>query len=327
MSRDRWRRQATTALTAVVAATLLYYSLRDVDLRGVMQIAVGANPRGLLLVAGIGILTLLLRALRWGILLNAQGTVGLGTAFWATAAGYFGNNVLPARAGELVRTYMISSRSSLDATFVLTTALTERIVDAVVLVAIASMILLSVPLRLGWLAGAVKPVAVLGLLAALGILILPLLESVGKTALGRARLSESLRRRLVAMMEQCLRGLRTYHDGRRLLGFLALTAVIWCMDAFATIVGGAAIGLDIPIAAAFLLLAALGMASALPSPPGYVGVYQFAAVSALTPFGFSRTDAIAYVLVFQVLMVIVVAGFGSVGLLEYRRARPDTSGS
>jgi hypothetical protein len=43
-----------------------------------------------------------------------------------------------------------------------------------------------------------------------------------------------------------------------------------------------------------------GLGSALPSTPGYVGIYQFAAVSALTPFGFSRADAIAYVLVAQV---------------------------
>ena len=39
----------------------------------------------------------------------------------------------------------------------------------------------------------------------------------------------------------------------------------------------------------------MGLASALPSTPGYVGIYQFVAVSVLTPFGFSRTDAIAYI--------------------------------
>ena len=32
-----------------------------------------------------------------------------------------------------------------------------------------------------------------------------------------------------------------------------------------------------------------------------LGIYQFVAVSVLTPFGFSRTDAIAYILVAQAL--------------------------
>jgi len=41
----------------------------------------------------------------------------------------------------------------------------------------------------------------------------------------------------------------------------------------------------------------------------------------LTPFGFSRTDAIAYILVAQALMYIVIGFWGSLGLWRYRRAR------
>ena len=64
------------------------------------------------------------------MLLNAEGSVGVAAAFWATAAGLFGNNFLPARAGELVRTVMISSRSGLGNVYVLATALSERVADA-----------------------------------------------------------------------------------------------------------------------------------------------------------------------------------------------------
>ena len=65
--------------------------------------------------------------------------------------------------------------------------------------------------------------------------------------------------------------------------------------------------------------AALGLGSALPSTPGYVGVYQFVAVTVLTPFGFTRTDAIAYILVAQALMYVVIGFWGSVGFTRYRR--------
>jgi spermidine synthase len=70
---------------------------------------------------------------------------------------------------------------------------------------------------------------------------------------------------------------------------------------------------------AFLLIAALGLASALPSTPGYVGIYQFVAVTVLPPFGLSRTDAIAYILVAQALAYVVIGFWGSIGLLQYRR--------
>ena len=65
----------------------------------------------------------------------------------------------------------------------------------------------------------------------------------------------------------------------------------------------------------------MGLGSALPSTPGYVGIYQFVAVTVLTPFGFSRTDAIAYILVAQALGYVVIGIWGSIGLLKYRRSR------
>ena len=79
-------------------------------------------------------------------------------------------------------------------------------------------------------------------------------------------------------------------------------------------IAGAALGFTMPISAAFLLIAGLGLGSALPSTPGYVGIYQFVAVTVLEPFGFSRTDAIAYILVAQALRYVVIGFWGALGL-------------
>ena len=65
---------------------------------------------------------------------------------------------------------------------------------------------------------------------------------------------------------------------------------------------------------AFLLIAGLGLGSAMPSTPGYVGIYQFVAVSILTPFCYSRTDAIAYILLVQAMSYVVLAFWGLIGL-------------
>ena len=51
---------------------------------------------------------------RWRILLNTDAHFDVATVFVATMAGYLGNSFLPARAGEFVRSYIISSRSSLS---------------------------------------------------------------------------------------------------------------------------------------------------------------------------------------------------------------------
>jgi len=146
----------------------------------------------------------------------------------------------------------------------------------------------------------------------------PLLERSGTRIVDRLPLAEAARARLRNAVSQIARGLATFHDARRLTEFLTLTAIIWCLDAAGTMIGGAALGLPILVPAAFLLVAGLSLGSALPSTPGYVGIYQFVAVTVLTPFGLSRTDAIAFILVAQALMYLVVGAWGGAALLTMR---------
>src|SRR6185295_19185776 len=108
-------------------------------------------------------------------------------------------------------------------------------------------------------------------------------------------------------------------DPGRLGRFCGLTALIWLADAASSMVLARALGLHLSFPVAVLLLTALGLGSALPSTPGYVGIYQFVAVNVLTPFGISKDAAIAYILMAQALAYIVVIGFGLRGLHQFRR--------
>src|SRR6185436_15077758 len=78
-----------------------------------------------------------LRGLRWGVLLSAEKPVSSVTTLWATLVGILANNLLPARAGELMRSVLISRHTGLSVSYVLATALTERILDVVALVMIS----------------------------------------------------------------------------------------------------------------------------------------------------------------------------------------------
>jgi uncharacterized protein (TIRG00374 family) len=327
---SRWRpspKSISVGIALLITAVLLYISVRGIDWRQVWRTVSGAKLPYLAMCLALASGTLFLRALRWRILLTAEGPVGMRAVFSATAAGYFGNNFLPARAGELVRTFMVSSRTGLNNAYVLATAISERVADAVALVAISSLVLLTLPQPPGWLANAARPVAILGLAAVLVIVVLPRLESVLQRILDRVPVPATVRTKLKDILENALRGMRTFHDLKRLLAFAAVTVVIWCTDGFMTVLTGWALGLPITLPIAFLLIGGMGLGSAMPSAPGYIGVYQFVGVTVLTPFGIDRADAVAFVLVGEVLQYLVVGMWGTLGIVQYRRMKPRTDGA
>jgi glycosyltransferase 2 family protein len=303
-----------------LAAVLLYYSLRGIEWHRVGIILTTARLSWVALYCLLSSTALALRSIRWRILLRAAGHVRVSIAFWATAAGYFGNNFLPARAGEVVRTMMISARCGLSRAFVLTTALSERMADAVALVTISALVLLTLPSQPGWLAGAAKPFAIAGIGGVVAIAILPWLEPFMLRLLSRAPLPAAVSKTVAHLIGQIVHGIRSFHDRRRVAGFLALTAVIWCIDAAGAVFIGHAMGLALHIPWAFLLITGLGLGSALPSTPGYVGIYQFVAVSVLMPFGIARTDAIAYILLLQASSYVVITVWGLAGLWRLRQS-------
>jgi uncharacterized protein (TIRG00374 family) len=297
-------------LSGVLAVVLLYYSLRGVEWARVWITITHARWQFLAAACLTTSCSFFMRSLRWRVLLNTDAHFDVPTVFMATMAGYLGNSFLPARAGEFVRTYIISSRSTLSKTYVLTTALSERMVDAIVLVLASSVILLGVNPKPSWLGDVSRTTAVIAGVGLLTIAIVPHTGNLVERLLVRIPMPAGLRHRLLELAAQILLGLRTFHSPIRLAGFGFWTVVIWSMDTVTIMLGAHALGMDLPFRVALLLLSALGLGSALPSTPGYVGIYQFVTVSVLAPFGVRHDDALAYSFVAQAMGYVVVVALG-----------------
>ena len=315
----RHRGALSWIISALLAAALLWWSLRGVEWKRVAGIIGGADWSLAAAAAAATCFSLFLRGVRWRILLNAAGRFSIGTVFWANNVGYLGNNFLPARAGEVIRSFLISARSSLSRTYVLTTALSERLMDVIALVLWSSVLLLGVHPKPRWMEDLSRTMAIVAALGAAVIAILPHTGRLLETVLRRIPLPARIRELALRLTEQVLSGMRAFHDWRRFAGFAGLTVVIWLSDAAAAMAMGRALGLALPFSTAFLLLTGMGLGSALPSTPGYVGIFQFVAVTVLTPFGFSRDSAIALILVLQATASAVVLVFGLLGVWRLKR--------
>ena len=300
--------------TILLGATLLYLAVRGVKWREFAATIRHAKLGFLVVAFGIYHVSMAFRSLRWRVLLSAERRVSPLTVFWATMAGYLGNNFLPARAGEVIRSAALGHKTGLSKSWIFATALTERLLDVVALVLFSFVAVLSLGRSSQWLVKAWKVMGVVGVAGIILLLTVPRFERPFRRLLERLPGPTRLHERLLGILTQFLSGMRAFAHPSRGFAFAGMTVLIWLTDAAGTIILTRAFGLNLTLPTAVMVLAGLGLSSAIPSTPGYVGVYQFAAVAVLVPLGYPRTGVLAYIIAAQAVGYVVITVWGLLGL-------------
>ncbi|HEX2618654.1 MAG TPA: lysylphosphatidylglycerol synthase transmembrane domain-containing protein, partial [Phototrophicaceae bacterium] len=223
----------SAVLTLLLALVLLFLALRNVDWSEMLLTVQQSHIEYLALAFVLLTCSYFLRSLRWRTLLNgappAHPLHPL-TTFWGTCIGYLGNYFLPARAGELIRSALMAQRGGINFMYVVATALTERIMDAALLVLIVIGLLPTLPSVPDWLLAARQGMLIIGIGGLIGLLLAPRLEGLALAILMRLPLPDTLKERLKTLMEKFLLGVRAFQHPVRGGTFLVLTAMIWSLD-------------------------------------------------------------------------------------------------
>jgi glycosyltransferase 2 family protein len=297
-----------------ISALFLWLALRRVNWADFLVTIQGAQIGYLAIGVLISATSIFGRAIRWGVLIGSEKKTSPITMYWATSAGYMGNNVLPARSGDVIRSYLLGRKEGLSFWWVLATTLTERVIDALVLILLGLILIPLVGNLPGWLWSAMRGVGVFGVAALLILFVSPLLEKPIHQIIGHLPIPAVWQGRIDGLAGQFILGAKAFLHPLRAGGFLLLTAVVWSLDGIgATIVAhGLHVALTFP--QALVLLIALGLSSSIPSTPGYVGVYQLVAVTIMPLFGINQGQALAFILTSQVLTLLLTLCLGLVGL-------------
>ncbi len=310
----------------VLTLGLVAFFLRNADLGTVWAEMRGAEGRLLLLATAATLAAYPLRGIRWVVLLGPLGRVPFGLAVRATVIGFGASAVLPARAGEVLRPYLLARRERLSAAAVFATIVIERVLDLATVLFFLGVVLLwfdpglasrdpasFAALRAGGLAAAL---AALGVLATLAVLAgHP--EWVGRWA---AWVEGWLPAGVAGRVEQ---GVRRFSDGlaavrqpRRLLLVAAWSVPVWLVIAASIWSTAQAFHMALPYTAAFLIIAVLVVGVSVPTP-GAVGGFHAAFQLAVTRFyGVANDRAVGAAIVLHAISFVPVAVLGAVFMLR-----------
>ncbi|MDP6439849.1 MAG: lysylphosphatidylglycerol synthase transmembrane domain-containing protein, partial [Candidatus Brocadiia bacterium] len=250
----------------------------------------GARHLHLHLTPSIGFIALVyaFRVARWRRFLAPIKRVRASSVAAATCIGFTANNLLPLRAGELIRPYVLHRKEGVRFGHCLATAVgLERVFD---LIGLMLLILATSLMMPGGLLAASADAQVaedLGRIR-LGIILFGAAAAAG--AVGFTALA-LFPRPFVALGERCTRVLPArwrgpanafFHSLADAMGFLkdwreVVLAVgfsfgLWLSIGLSTFWLVKGLGLDLGLAGSLFVVVAVGVAVAVPQAPGYVGV-------------------------------------------------------
>jgi glycosyltransferase 2 family protein len=332
------RRRVLHALLGVgISLGLLFWALRGVRLEDVLGHVAEAKAGPLAIAVILATVTFPLRLLRWRLLLRDEKGRGYppGPLWHAIAVGFMANNVLPLRAGELVRSFAASRLARIRFTTVFSSIAVERIFDALTVVGLLTLALLSSTLPPSLSVGGVSVarlaqtgglVGVLALLSAILVLAAPLTaERIVRRLLPWPRLAD----RLVNLIEGVRQGLVVLRTPARLILVVFWSLVLWLVNALAFYVGFASFDIPVSFSGALLLQGLLVLGISIPSTPGFFGPFEAVIVAVLKLFGVPHDVAFSYAISFHLtsFLPITLLGLWSLtripgGLQGLRQARP-----
>ncbi|MFP5341699.1 MAG: lysylphosphatidylglycerol synthase transmembrane domain-containing protein [Candidatus Limnocylindria bacterium] len=313
------RRTVARALLGVaVSVAAIWILLGAVDIGAALEVLGSASPAWVLVMVGSVMIDVAARGRRWQALLGPVATVAYRRVLGYTYLGYLANNVLPARLGELVRSHALGEGEGVSRTTVLGTVVVERIVDTVIVVALAAgtVVLLSVggAMATGVLLGtAFVAVLVSGLAGAIALHRLPGADRFLGLA-GRWP-------RVVDLAARLRTGLAVAAHPRALGLALVLSAVAWTASIVTILAAGRAVGIELSFAQGALLSSGIALATIVPSGPGYLGTFELTAVGIASAFGIGPDRAFAMALLVHALILGVTSVGGVAALIAGRRRR------
>ena len=308
----------------LISVFLIYKVFGNVDFKILYTTLKNANYYWLIPNILLIIFAMYQRAYRWRFMLAPIKIVKFENLLAGTCVGFMANNVLPARLGEFVRAYSLSTQDKeISKSASLATIFVERMIfDLVALLLIFGSIMLFSDTLQGKLESDLEfgskiiygsrlaiLVALVGIASMLVVAYKP--SRVGQLMTKYLFfLPEKVKSLITNIVEKFAEGLLFLTDIKAVFSVGIQTLLLWVLMGASNYFVFLSFGFDVPFEASFVLLVVVSILIMAPSSPGFIGVYHYGVIVSLSLYGISGEAAGACALVLHATQYIVITLMG-----------------
>ncbi len=307
-------------LGVLISIFFIWIALRGLELDKVGAYLRTADYRWLIPGVAVYFLAVWARTWRWHYLLRPIKPVPLGRLFPIVCIGYFGNNVYPARAGEVIRALVLRRTEGITVSASLATIIVERVFDGLVM-------LLFVFFALPFVGAEHIPpiyritviVASIAFFAALLVFLWMAFDQARATRLYRwfsSRLvPERFRGPADNFFDRFMDGLKFLRSGRDVLMVFVTSVVIWLLETVKYWFVMHAFAFTISFIGLMLMNGVVNLTTTIPSAPGYIGTFEVGA-RVLEALGVEYSLAFGYTIVLHAALWLPITLLGGYYMLR-----------
>lgn len=301
-------------LGVAISAFFLYLALRELDLGAVWDLIQQGSYWWLIPSVTIYFFGVWARTWRWHYMLRSIKPIPTRRMFPVVCIGYMGNNIYPARIGELLRAYVLKRKEGVAIGASLATILVERIFDGVTMLLFVFIGLPLVPaIPDDWR----NFVIVFSLLFFGALAVFFVLAASPKYAqlvynwIIDRLLPQRFREPVRGFADRFMEGLYFLRSGRDVFMIFVTSLVIWLAETGKYWFVMQAFDFEVSFFVLMLMNGVVNLFTTIPSAPGYVGTFDTPGIKVLQAFGVNPETAAAYTLVLHAALWLPITLLGA----------------
>jgi len=311
-------------LGVLISAFFLYFVVSKLEWESFWLSLRSANYWWILPGVTVYFIAVWARAWRWHYLLKPIKSIKTRVMFPITCIGYMGNNIYPARAGEVLRAVILKRKEGVPISASLATIIVERIFDGVVMLAfifvnlskLAELTGVSIPIAKWEIS--IQDLAIWGGVAFFGALIIFLVAAMfPKTTAGIGQwfidrlLPNRIREKASAIMHKFLGGLESLRSPFNVLMVFVTSVIIWLLETVKYWFVMHAFNFTVSFFTLMLMNGVVNLATTIPAAPGYLGTFDAPGIAVLQADGINKAVATGYTLVLHLALWLPITLLGA----------------
>jgi len=308
-------------LGLIISAVFLYFALNKLNLGDFWNAIKTANYWWIFPGIAVYFVGVWARAWRWHYLLKPIKKIRTNVMFPITCIGYMGNNIYPARAGEVLRAVVLKRKEGVSISASLATIIVERVFDAVVML---GFVFVNLP-KLAEVAsfnsgfvGNIQDLALIGTSIFIGVLVVFLLaamfpktsEKISLWLINRL-MPVRFREKTTGIVFKFLEGLASLRSPVNIFMVFVTSVVIWLLETVKYWFVMHAFTFTVSFFALMLLNGIANLVTIIPAAPGYIGTWEAVTKAVLVAYGVSGGEALGYAIVLHVALWLPITLLGA----------------